>query len=65
MILVVATLEMARRAVGPVMMWVGLLFLLYGAFGNVLPDVLATKGFSFERIVRFQVFTERDSSVLR
>ena len=57
MILVIATLEMARRAVGPVMMWVGLLFLLYGAFGNVLPDVLATKGFSFERIVRFQVFT--------
>lgn len=39
------------------MMWVGLVFLLYGAFGNVLPDVLATKGFSFERIVRFQVFT--------
>ena len=33
------------------------MFLLYGAFGNVLPDVLATKGFSFERIVRFQVFT--------
>ena len=48
---------MARRAVGPVMMLVGLVFLLYGAFGNVLPDVLATKGFSFERIVRFQVFT--------
>ena len=57
MTLVVATLEMARRAVGSVMMWVGLVFLLYGAFGNVLPDVLATKGFSFERIVRFQVFT--------
>jgi TRAP-type uncharacterized transport system fused permease subunit len=61
MILVLATLEMARRAVGPVMMWVGLVFLLYGAFGNVLPDVLATKGFSFERIVRFQVFTWRGS----
>lgn len=57
MVLILATLEMARRAVGPVMMWVGVIFLLYGAFGNVLPDVLATKGFSFERIVRFQVFT--------
>ena len=57
LILIIATLEMARRAVGPVMMWVGLVFLLYGAFGNLLPDVLATKGFSFERIVRFQVFT--------
>lgn len=57
LVLIVATLEMARRAVGAVMMWVGLTFLLYAAFGNVLPDVLATKGFSFERIVRFQVFT--------
>jgi TRAP transporter 4TM/12TM fusion protein len=57
LVLILATLEMARRAVGAVMMWVGLVFLLYAAFGNVLPDVLATKGFSFERIVRFQVFT--------
>jgi TRAP transporter 4TM/12TM fusion protein len=50
LILIIASLEMARRSVG-------LVFLLYGAFGNLLPDVLATKGFSFERIVRFQVFT--------
>ena len=57
LVLVIATLEMARRAVGAVMMWVGLIFLLYAAFGNILPDVLATKGFSFERIIRFQVFT--------
>ncbi|NCF44384.1 MAG: TRAP transporter fused permease subunit [Proteobacteria bacterium] len=57
LVLIIATLEMARRAVGAVMMWVGLIFLLYAAFGNVLPDVLATKGFSFERIIRFQVFT--------
>ena len=57
LILIIACLEMARRSVGPVMMWVGLVFMLYGAFGNLLPDVLATKGFSFERIVRFQVFT--------
>jgi len=57
LVLMIATLEMARRAVGSVMMWVGLVFLLYAAFGNLLPDVLATKGFSFERIIRFQVFT--------
>ena len=57
LVLIIATLEMARRSVGPVMMWVGLVFLLYGVFGNLLPDVLATKGFTFERIVRFQVFT--------
>ncbi len=56
-IITVATLEMARRSVGIIMMLVGLVFILYGAFGNVLPDVIATRGFSFERLVRFQVFT--------
>lgn len=58
LILLVATLEIARRSVGIVMMVVGLVFILYGAFGDVLPDVMATRGFSFERIVRFQVFTQ-------
>ena len=57
LIMMAATLELARRSVGLVMMLVGLVFILYGAFGNYLPDVLATRGFSFERIVRFQVFT--------
>ena len=57
LIIVVATLEMARRSVGVVMTVVGLVFLIYSAFGNVLPDVLASKGFSIERIIRFQVFT--------
>ncbi len=57
MALIVLTLEMARRSVGIVMMLIGLTFLLYGAFGNYLPDVIATRGFSFERIVRFQMFT--------
>ena len=57
LIILAVTLELARRAVGPVMTAVGLTFILYSAFGNYLPDVLATRGFSFERIVRFQVFT--------
>ena len=57
LILIVATLELARRSVGVVMMIIGLVFILYGAFGNYLPDVVATRGFSFERIIRFQVFT--------
>ena len=56
-IIVAATLEMARRAVGPVMLVVGLVFILYGAFGNLLPDVLASRGFSFERLVRFHVYS--------
>ena len=57
LVMILATLEMARRSVGLVMTIIGLGFILYGAFGNYLPDVLATRGFSFERIVRFQVFT--------
>jgi len=56
-VLIGATLEMARRAVGTVMMMVGLVFIFYAAYGNYLPDVMATRGFSFERIIRFQVFT--------
>ena len=57
LIMIAATLEMARRSVGLVMTIIGAVFIFYGAFGNYLPDVLATRGFSFERIVRFQVFT--------
>lgn len=56
-VLILATLELARRSVGVVMMVIGAVFLCYTAFGNFLPDVLATRGFSIERIIRFQVFT--------
>ena len=56
-ILIALALELSRRAVGPVMRIIGLVFLGYAAFGNLLPDALATRGFSLERIVRFQVFT--------
>ena len=58
LVLLLVALEVARRSVGVVMLLVGVVFLLYAAFGNLLPDVLATRGFSFERIVRFQVFTQ-------
>ena len=57
LILGVATLEVARRSVGLVMMIVGLVFIVYGLFGNLLPDVLASKGFSLERLIRFQIYT--------
>ena len=57
LILIAATLEMARRSVGLVMMLIGLVFTLYGLFGNLLPDALSSRGFPLERLVRFQVFT--------
>ncbi|NNL72060.1 MAG: TRAP transporter permease [Silicimonas sp.] len=57
-VLLLATLEIARRTVGSAMTAIGAVFLLYAAFGNLLPDAVATRGFSVERIVRFQVFTQ-------
>lgn len=51
------TLEATRRSVGWEMALIGLIFLLYVLFGNHLPDSIANRGFSLERVVRFQVFT--------
>ncbi|MFT7130164.1 MAG: TRAP transporter 4TM/12TM fusion protein [Gammaproteobacteria bacterium] len=57
LILLASTLEVARRSVGTIMMILGAMFILYATFGFLLPDVVASRGFSFERVVRFQVFT--------
>ena len=38
-VIVLATLELARRSVGPVMCAIGLVFILYAAFGNVLAEL--------------------------
>lgn len=57
LLFIVLLFEATRRSVGWVMVALGAAFLLYNAFGNVLPDVIANRGFSFERIVRFQVFS--------
>jgi TRAP-type uncharacterized transport system fused permease subunit len=51
------TIEATRRSVGWEMALIGLVFLLYVLFGNLLPDAMANRGFSLERVVRFQVFT--------
>ena len=57
LILVGATLEVARRSVGPTMAIIGLVFILYGLFGYLLPDAIASRELSLERILRFQIFT--------
>ena len=57
LLLIVLLFEATRRSVGWAMVAVGALFILYNAYGNLLPDVVANRGFSFERIVRFQVFS--------
>lgn len=55
--ILVLTLEATRRSVGPEMALIGLVFMLYVLFGNLLPDAIANRGFTLERAVRFQVFT--------
>ncbi|MCI5049332.1 MAG: TRAP transporter fused permease subunit [Rickettsiales bacterium] len=50
-------LEGTRRAVGWEMALIGSIFVLYALFGNLLPDEIANRGFSLERLVRFQIFT--------
>ncbi len=56
-LLLFATLEATRRSVGWEMALIGVIFVAYAMFGNVLPDAIATQGFSLERLVRFQLFT--------
>ncbi len=56
-LLVLLLLEATRRAVGMIMVLVAGLFLLYALYGNVLPDSVASKGFSLEEMVRFHIFS--------
>jgi TRAP transporter 4TM/12TM fusion protein len=48
---VLITLEVTRRAVGPELPIVAILFLIYAYFGPYMPGLLAHRGFSIERII--------------
>ena len=50
-------LEACRRTVGWVMVVIAGLFLAYSAFGNVLPGTLATKAYSLQELIQFQVYS--------
>ena len=56
-VFIVLLFEATRRSVGWVMVAIGVVFLTYNAFGNLLPDLVANRGFTLERIMRFQIFT--------
>lgn len=56
-LLVILLLEATRRAVGMIMVLVAGFFLLYALYGNILPDSVASKGFSLEEMVRFHIFS--------
>ncbi len=49
--LLVLLLEAGRRAIGPALPIISGVFLLYALFGNHLPDLLAFKGVSVERLM--------------
>ncbi len=55
--LIVLLLEATRRTVGMVMVLIAVLFLAYAIFGDVLPDNIASKGFSVEEIIRFHIYS--------
>jgi TRAP transporter 4TM/12TM fusion protein len=50
-LLIGLVLEVTRRATGPVMPVVALLFLLYGFFGNLLPPPWQHQGYDAQRLV--------------
>ncbi|MGF1860803.1 TRAP transporter permease [Photobacterium profundum] len=56
-IIIALLLEATRRTVGLVMVAIAVFFLGYALFGNALPDVVASKGFSVEEIIRFHIFS--------
>ena len=50
-------LEACRRTVGWVMVAIAGVFLAYSAFGDLLPGALATKAYSLQELVQFQIYT--------
>jgi TRAP transporter 4TM/12TM fusion protein len=52
-VLVLIVLEAARRAAGPAVPLIAVVFIGYALFGPYLPDVLAHKGYSIERLCTY------------
>jgi len=52
-IIIVLSIEVARRAVGYVLPVLAILFLLYAYFGPYVPGILAHYGFKWQRIVEY------------
>ncbi len=49
-VLVLLTLEALRRATGPVLVIIAILFILYGLFGNMLPGTMAGRVQDWQRL---------------
>lgn len=53
----VLLLEACRRTVGWVMVAIAGVFLAYSAFGNLLSGALATKAYSLQELIQFQIYS--------
>ncbi|MHB1132633.1 MAG: TRAP transporter permease [Chloroflexota bacterium] len=56
-ICILLVLELCRRAVGPVLAIICLVFILYALYGNLLPGILTHRGYSFSRVVSHMYLT--------
>lgn len=50
-------LEACRRTVGWVMVLIAGVFLTYSAFGSLLPGTLATKAYTLQELIQFQMYS--------
>ncbi|WP_227992684.1 TRAP transporter permease [Shewanella sp. YLB-07] len=55
--LLVLLMEGCRRTVGWVMVLIAALFLSYSAFGDMLPSAIATKAYSLQELIQFQIYS--------
>ncbi|MEK9685197.1 MAG: TRAP transporter fused permease subunit [Rhodospirillaceae bacterium] len=54
---VILLLEATRRAIGPPLVIICYVFILFSLFGQSMPDLIAHKGLSLERLIGYQWFT--------
>ncbi|GAM62855.1 TRAP-type transport system [Vibrio ishigakensis] len=55
--LIALLMEGCRRTVGLVMVLIAMLFLSYSMFGDMLPSAFATKTYSLQELIQFQIFS--------
>ena len=56
-LLIALLMEGCRRTVGWLMVIIAMVFLLYSAFGSLLPGALATKSYTLQELIQFQIFS--------
>ncbi|PMH41923.1 transporter [Vibrio sp. 10N.286.49.B3] len=55
--LLLLLLEGCRRTVGWVMVFIAGMFLAYSAFGDLLPGAMASKAYSLQELIQFQIYS--------